>query len=100
MGSSNSTTNHNSSTTTTSPETSKIEATTQSTRRKGLIRLISHISSQNSIPKDEEFNESSIYDKKDNRRINKTADLGKRIKKHRNMKERIYCMLALLCILL
>lgn len=80
MGSSNSTTNHNSSTTTTSPETSKIETTTQSTRRKGLIRLVRHISSQNSIPKDEELNENSIYDKNDNRRINKTADLGKRIK--------------------
>ena len=93
MGSSNSTTNHNSSSATLSPEPSKIKTTTPSTKKKSFIRLVRRISSQNSIPRDE-FNESSTDEINDNRRINKTADIGKRIKNiEMKFKERIYYML-------
>lgn len=88
MGSSNSTTNHNSSTATLSPDPSKIQVATPSTtpsastsKRKGFIRLVRRISSQSSTT-----NESSTDEiLNDIRRINKTADIGKRIK---NFKER------------
>lgn len=79
MGSSNSTTNQNSSTATLSPEPNKTQVATPSastSKKKGFIRLVRRISSQSSIPiespTDEILNEI--------RRINKTADIGKRIK--------------------
>lgn len=92
MGSSNSTTNHSPNVTSSSPEPSKIKEATSSTKKKAFIRLVRHISTQNSIPK-EDFAENSIEEINDNTRINKTADFGKRIT-FRN--ERIYCISSLM----
>ena len=86
MGSSNSTTYQNSSTATLSPDPSKIQVVTPSasastSKKKGFIRLVRRISSQSSTP-----NESSTDEiLNDIRKINKTADIGKRIK---NFKEK------------
>lgn len=79
MGSSNSTTNQNSSTATQSPEPSKTYAATptpSTSKKKGFIRLVRRISSQSSIPNEAATNEIL----NDIRRINKTADIGKRIR--------------------